>query len=137
MEYIFFKQLAGLLVPLFAISLPVLILIVVLAGRRAEQRQRHETITKFLDKGQPVPEQLLQYQAVRSPLRSSPLRLALGLIGLGLGLATFLGMVGDPGWWALGAVPLAVGLAQALAWHLEKPPVQASVERPESSATAG
>lgn len=136
MEYIFFKQLAGLLVPLLAISLPVLILAVVLWGRRADQRQRHETIAKFLDKGLPVPEQLMQYQAFRVPMRHSPLRLALGLIGLGLGLGTFLGVVGEPGWWSVGAVPLAVGVAQAIAWHLEKPQTQVSeggAERVDSS----
>lgn len=126
MDYGGIKQLAGLLVPLLAISLPVLILAVVLWGRRADQRQRHETIVKFLDKGQPVPEQLLQYQPLRPSLPSSPLRWALGLIGLGIGLGTFLGVVGEPGWWSVGAVPLAVGVAQAIAWRLEKSPTQDS-----------
>jgi hypothetical protein len=113
----------GLLVPLFAIALPIIIVAIVMFSRNVSSRQRHETIGRMIEKGLPVPPELLGPQhdmfATKSP-RPSSLRTAFTLMGLGVGLIIFFVAKGGDNW-GIGAIPLAIGLAQLLAWKLEKP----------------
>jgi Domain of unknown function (DUF6249) len=117
------ESLVGLLVPLFGIMLPVVIVGIVFYWRSVNTRQRHDTIARLIEKGLPVPPELLTPQndlvAGRGGPRS-PLRSAFTLLGLGIGLIIFfLAKGGDN--WGIGAIPLAIGLAQLLAWKLERP----------------
>jgi Domain of unknown function (DUF6249) len=116
-------SLTGLLVPLFGIMLPVVIVGIVFYWRSVNTRQRHDTIARLIEKGLPVPPELLIPQhdllAGRGGPRS-PLLIAFTLLGLGIGLIVFfLAKGGDN--WGIGAIPLAIGLAQLLAWKLEQP----------------
>ena len=109
-------SLTGVLVPLFGMLFVIGVVLVVMEYRHRRYRQLHETITRLAEKGLPLPKELL------SPSSSPKSRLfgSLTLIGLGVGLMIFFGAQGGDDW-GIGAIPLAVGLAQLLAWKLERP----------------
>ncbi len=123
MELADIHRLTGLLVPLFGIMLPIAIVAIVMYARDVNTRRRHEIIALLIEKGLPVPSELLVPQddmpATKATQQSS-LRTPLTLLGLGIGLIIFfLARGGDN--WGIGAIPLAIGLAQLLAWKLEAP----------------
>ncbi len=107
-------SLVGLLVPLFAMVFVIGVVLVVLEYRHRRDRQLHDTIVHLSEKGLSVPPELLTPQS--SP--KSRLHGAMTLVGLGAGLVVLFLAQGD-GNWGIGAVPLAVGLAQLVAWKLE------------------
>jgi hypothetical protein len=107
-------SLTGLLVPLGGMVSLIAIIVLVLDFRHRRTQQLHETVTRLAEKGLPVPPELLS-----PPLPKSRLRGALTLVGLGLGLIALFIAQGDSSNWGVGAVPLAIGLAQLVAWKLE------------------
>jgi hypothetical protein len=109
----------GLLIPVCAILMPLGIVLIALNFAYKYQERKHKTIVDLLEKGLPVPRELL-----RSPQRAgSPLMRALTLVGVGLGTCAFLGaMFGIAhGLWASGLIPLCIGVAQLIAIKLEPP----------------
>jgi hypothetical protein len=107
----------GLLIPVCGILMPLGIVLVALNFAYKYQERRHKTIVDLLEKGLPVPRELL-----RAPQRSgSPLMRALTLVGVGIGTCAFLGAMFrfDHGLWAAGLIPLAIGVAQLIAIKLE------------------
>ncbi len=121
MDSVFLHGLTGLLVPLFALMLPVIIVGIVVYARGASSRQRNDIISRLVEKGLPIPPELMQQDSlVPKSLPTSSLRTALTLLGLGIGLIIFFVAKGGDNW-GIGAIPLAIGLAQLLAWKLEKP----------------
>ena len=81
------------------------------------QERKHKTIVDLLEKGLPVPRELLS-----SPRREgSALMRALTLVGVGVGTSAFLGAMFqlDHGLWAAGLIPLAIGVAQLIALKIE------------------
>jgi hypothetical protein len=107
----------GLLIPVVAILMPIAIVLIALQFASRFQERKHKTIVDLLEKGLPVPRELLR------PTRrdGSPLMRALTLIGIGLGVCAFLGAMFklDHGLWAAGLIPLAIGVAQLIALKLE------------------
>ncbi len=117
-----------LLIPVCAILMPLGIVLVALNFAWKYQERKHKTIVDLLEKGLPVPRELL-----RPPQRAgSALMRALTLVGVGVGVSAFLGAMFhfDHGLWAAGLIPLAIGVAQLIALKLE-PQVP---EPPEPSA---
>ena len=109
----------GLLIPVCAILMPLGVVLIALNFAYKYQERKHKTIVDLLEKGLPVPRELL-----RSPQRAgSPLMRALTLVGVGLGTCGFLGaMFGlEHGLWASGLIPLCIGVAQLIAIKLEPP----------------
>ncbi len=107
----------GLLIPVCAILMPLGIAAVALNYAFKYQERKHKTVVDLLEKGLPVPRELL-----RSPQRAgSPLMRALTLVGIGVGTSAFLGAMFhlDHGLWAAGLIPLAIGVAQLIALKLE------------------
>ncbi len=125
MEAMFALVLKSVLVPLVAILSPVALLLVIFNFAQRRQERLHQTIIHLVEKGLPVPPQLLD-----PPRRGpgiSPLMRALTLVGTGVGLIVFLyTLLGTGPYmpWAAGAIPLAIGVAQLVAIALEarKPP---------------
>jgi hypothetical protein len=109
-------SLTGLLVPLGGMVSLIAIIVLVLDYRHRRAQQLHDTVTRLAEKGLPVPPELLT-----PPVPKSRLRGALTLIGLGVGLIALFIAQGDYSNWGVGAVPLAIGLAQLVAWKLENP----------------
>jgi hypothetical protein len=107
----------GLLIPVCAILMPLGIAAVALNFAFKYQERKHKTVVDLLEKGLPVPRELL-----RSPRREgSGLMRALTLVGIGVGTSAFLGAMFhfDHGLWAAGLIPLAIGVAQLIALKLE------------------
>lgn len=119
--------LTGLLVPLMGMVFVIGLVLVVLEYRHRRERQLHETVARLAEKGLPVPPELFATQSAPK----SRLLGALTLIGLGIGLIVFfLASGGDN--WGVGAIPLAIGLAQLLAWKLGQAKVGAAdADKPE------
>ena len=106
-----------LLIPLCGMLMPLGIVLIALNFAWKYQERKHKTIVDLLEKGLPVPREMLS-----SPRREgSALMRALTLVGVGVGTSAFLGaMFGlDHGLWAAGLIPLAIGVAQLIALKLE------------------
>ena len=117
-----------LLIPICAMLLPLGIVLVALNFAWKYQERKHKTIVDLLEKGLPVPRELLS-----SPRREgSALMRALTLVGVGIGTSAFLGAMFqlDHGLWAAGLIPLAIGVAQLIALKIEPQ----SRETPEPSS---
>ena len=107
----------GLLIPVCAILMPLGIAAIALNYAFKYQERKHKTVVDLLEKGLPVPRELL-----RSPQRAgSPLMRGLTLVGIGVGTSAFLGAMFhlDHGLWAAGLIPLSIGVAQLIALKLE------------------
>jgi hypothetical protein len=116
------RSLTGLLVPLFGMLLPIIIIAIVMYGRHVNSRQRHELIGRLIEKGLPIPPELLAPQTDLLPAKSSrpgKLLWPMTMIGAGVGLIIYLVVEGGDNW-GIGAIPLTIGLAQLLAWKLER-----------------
>ena len=106
-----------LLIPVCGILMPLGIAALALNFAFKYQERKHKTVVDLLEKGLPVPRELL-----RSPRREgSALMRALTLVGVGVGTSAFLGaMFGlEHGLWAAGLIPLSIGAAQLIALKLE------------------
>jgi len=98
---------------------PVLIVAVIMYFGFSRNRMMHRTVRMMVEKGQPVPEALLNPPpAVR---KRSDMRRGVVLVMVGLGLVIFLGAVNDweGGSWAIGIIPFLIGLGYLLVWKLE------------------
>jgi hypothetical protein len=85
-------------------------------------RQRSETLRLMVEKGVPIPPELLSPK----PRPEADLRRGLVLCGLGLGLGIFLFAVAEHGMWTLGLMPLLVGAGYLLTSRLTRNTVSAA-----------
>ena len=113
----------GLLIPVCAILMPLGIVLIALNFAYKYQERKHKTIVDLLEKGLPVPRELLRGAPQRA---GSPLMRAMTLVGVGIGVCAFLGVMfrWDRGLWGCGLIPLCIGAAQLIALKLEpaRPP---------------
>ena len=94
-------------------GVPVAIVALVVMLRLKRNKMLHETMRAMIDKGQPIPPALLQpHEPKRRP--KSYLRRGLVLAGIGVGLTVWLGNQ-----WALGLIPLLMGLGFLVTWKVE------------------
>ncbi len=114
---------AAIAIPIIAILMvfgaPALtvILVALFVFRHRERRQQllNERIQKFLENGQPVPENLME-DALPSPARN--LNQGLILLGAGIGLTVFLSLMTGFVIGSLGLILIGVGVAKILIWKL-------------------
>ena len=98
---------------------PVLIVAVIMYFGFSKNRMMHKTVRLMVEKGQPVPEALLNPPPhVR---KRSDMRRGVVLVMIGLGLMIFLAAVsrGEDGTWAIGVIPFLIGAGYLLVWKLE------------------
>jgi hypothetical protein len=83
-------------------------------------RMRQRTIRMMVEKGQPVPAELLA-PATRGVRRRSDVRRGVVWAMVGLGMMIFFGAVNDweGGVWSLGLIPFLIGLGYLIIWKLE------------------
>jgi hypothetical protein len=83
-------------------------------------RMRQRTIRMMVEKGQPVPAELLA-PASRGMRRRSDVRRGVVWAMVGLGMMIFFGAVNDweGGVWSLGLIPFLIGLGYLIVWKLE------------------
>ena len=100
---------------------PVLIVAVILYFGFSKSRMQHRTIRMMVEKGQAVPAELLAPPAPAVRQRSD-MRRGVVLVMIGLGLMLFLGAASEweGGAWAIGVIPLLIGLGYLLVWKLER-----------------
>jgi hypothetical protein len=101
---------------------PVAIVAVIMFSGWAKTRSLHRTVRMMVEKGQPVPPELLSSPAA-APITVRPwydLRRGIVLVSVGVGVIMFFGISAgwDNGVWALGLIPGLIGLGYLLAWRL-------------------
>lgn len=111
----------AMIVPIVAVLTPVLIILVVMHYRYRNMSRLHDTVLGLAEKGIPIPPELLVPPS--RPKTDLRLYIALTLIGFGIGLIVF--FLSSHGEWGLGAIPLAVGVAQMIAWWVERREIKA------------
>jgi hypothetical protein len=99
---------------------PVLIVIMIGIFAVLMSRMRQRTIRMMVEKGQPVPAELLA-PAARAVRRRSDVRRGVIWAMIGLGAMIFFGAVNDweGGIWSLGLIPFLIGLGYLIVWKLE------------------
>jgi hypothetical protein len=100
---------------------PVLIVILIGLFALLGSRMRQRTIRMMVEKGQPVPAELLAPE-IRAVRRRSDVRRGVIWTMIGLGAMIFFGAVNDweGGVWSLGLIPFLIGLGYVIVWKLER-----------------
>jgi hypothetical protein len=98
---------------------PILIVAVILYFSFSKTRALHRTVRLMVEKGQPVPEALLNPPPAQR--QRSDMRRGVVLAMVGLGLMLFLAAVNDweGGAWSIGLIPFLIGAGYLLVWKLE------------------
>lgn len=97
-------------------TLPLVLVALILYYKHRRSRMAHETIARLVEKGLPVPPELLE-----QPRRgNASLRGGLVLLALGIALSLFFSGWG-PGW-SIGLIPGLMGAALLLSWKIENRP---------------
>jgi hypothetical protein len=112
-------------IPIVAITMltvfgaPVLIVGLILYFSFSRQRALHRTVRMMVEKGQPVPEALLNPPPAQR--QRSDLRRGVVLTMIGIGVTVFLGAASEweGGGWTLGLIPLLIGAGYLLVWKLD------------------
>ncbi len=101
------------------VAVPVLLVGTILFFANSRNRAMHKTVRMMVEKGQPVPEALLNPPPVVR--QRSDLRRGVILLVIGAGLMVFFGAVNDweGGVWSLGFIPFIIGLGYLLVWKLD------------------
>ncbi len=99
---------------------PVLIVIMIGLFALVGSRMRQRTIRMMVEKGQPVPAELLAPE-LRHVRRRSDVRRGVVWTMVGLGLMIWLAAVNDweGGAWSFGLIPFLIGLGYLIVWKLE------------------
>jgi hypothetical protein len=98
---------------------PVLIVILIGMFAVAASRNRQRTIRMMVEKGQPIPAELVA-PATRTVRQRSDVRRGVVLTMAGAGIAIFLAATDWGGSsWTLGLIPFLIGLGYLLIWKLE------------------
>ena len=119
------KDIPEFVIPIVAITLltvfgaPVLIVGLILYFSFSRSRALHRTVRMMVEKGQPVPEALLNPPPAQR--QRSDLRRGVVLTMIGIGLMAFFGAVNDweGGSWTLGLIPFLIGAGYLLVWKLD------------------
>jgi Domain of unknown function (DUF6249) len=112
-------------IPIVAITMltvfgaPVLIVGLILYFSFSRSRALHRTVRMMVEKGQPVPESLLNPPPAQR--QRSDVRRGVVLAMIGIGVMAFLGAASDweGGAWTLGLIPFLIGVGYLLVWKLD------------------
>jgi len=108
-----------LITMLAVFGMPVLIVAVIMYFSFSKTRALQRTVRLMVEKGQPVPEALLNPPPAQR--QRSDLRRGVVLVMVGAGLMIFLAAVNDweGGAWSIGLIPFLIGAGYLLVWKLE------------------
>jgi len=98
---------------------PIFIVAVILYFSFSKTRALHRTVRLMVEKGQPVPEALLNPPPAQR--QRSDMRRGVVLLMVGLGVMLFFAAVNDweGGAWSIGLIPFLIGAGYLLVWKLE------------------
>lgn len=134
---------AWIAVPIVLISMiaifgmPVLIVAIILYFSFSRNRAMHKTVRLMVEKGQPVPESLLNPSPVVR--QRSDLRRAIKWMLVGVGVMIFFGACNDwdGGAWSIGIIPFLIGAGYLIFWRLDlREPQPAAISQPVIPPTA-
>jgi hypothetical protein len=119
------EDIAAMAIPIVGIvfltifGAPVLIVGLILYFSFSKSRALHRTVRMMVEKGQPVPEALLNPPPAQR--QRSDLRRGVILTMIGVGLMAFLAAANDweGGSWTLGLIPFLIGAGYLLVWKLD------------------
>jgi hypothetical protein len=119
------SEIPEIVIPIVAITLltvfgaPVLIVALILYFSFSRSRALHRTVRMMVEKGQPVPEALLNPPPAQR--QRSDVRRGVVLAMIGIGLTVFFGAVNDweGGSWSIGLIPFLIGAGYLLVWKLD------------------
>jgi hypothetical protein len=119
------KDIPTMVIPIVAIvfltifGAPVLIVGLILYFSFSRSRALHRTVRMMVEKGQPVPEALLNPPPAQR--QRSDVRRGVVLTMIGIGVMAFLGAASDweGGAWTLGLIPFLIGVGYLLVWKLD------------------
>jgi hypothetical protein len=119
------KDIPAMVIPIVGIvfltifGAPVLIVGLILYFSFSRQRALHRTVRMMVEKGQPVPEALLNPPPAQR--QRSDVRRGVVLTMIGIGVTVFLGAASDweGGAWTLGLIPFLIGAGYLLVWKLD------------------
>jgi Domain of unknown function (DUF6249) len=122
-----------LIVFLAIFGTPVMIVALIMYFSFSKSRAMHRTVRMMVEKGQPVPEALLNPPPVIR--QRSDLRRGVVLLMVGTGLMVFFGAVNDweGGAWSLGIIPFLIGAGYLLVWRLDVRRGESLPPSPETS----
>jgi len=119
---------SGAAIPILLVvfGCPVAIVGLVAYFRARKQKQLHETLRAMIEKGVPIPPELLRSptpagdasEADRDDPRTA-LRQGLFLVALGVGICVWL-LIKSSDSWGLGFIPFLIGVSFLAEWRLEK-----------------
>ena len=112
--------LAGMVVGVIAILLPAVIVFIALYYRHQRTEKLYDTVRQLVEKGLPVPPELLDPPAPKRGVANTPLFNAVTLIGAGLGLALMFYWMELRWLIGVGAMLVCIGAAQLLALAIER-----------------
>lgn len=112
-----------LILPLAGIALGAVAIISSLYFAHRNRLMKHETIRLALEKGQPIPDSLINESdhAGRVKRPRNDRRSGLILLGVGVGVYLFFDSVGGNGPHWLGAIPALIGVALLINAFFERP----------------
>jgi hypothetical protein len=116
---------AEILIPIVAIlasfGFPVLIVGIFYYSRFRKDKMLHETLRTMIDKGVPIPPELLKpAEADHKPRQRNDLRKGLVLVAVGIGLVVMLNTMHNKSLAGVGFIPLLIGVAFLIVWKLER-----------------
>ena len=103
------------LIVFIVFACPVAIVGVILFYQYRRNLILHKTLAAMIDKGVPIPPELLQPEKPRR----SDLRRGIVLVAVGIGLIIFFVAEHDHAW-GLGFIPLLIGAGYLIAWKMEQ-----------------
>ncbi len=108
-----------LIVFLAIFGTPVMIVGLIMYFSFSRSRALHRTVQMMVEKGQPVPEALLNPPPAQR--QRSDLRRGVVFLMIGIGLMVFFAAVSDweGGAWSLGIIPFLIGAGYLLVWKLD------------------
>jgi hypothetical protein len=109
------EELVPLLVPVASFGAIVAVVAIVLFFRYRTQRLRHEMYRVFLEKGEPIPPELLGRRASQN----GDLRRGLVLLGGGVGLTLAILLAHQPEAAGFGLIPALIGVGFLVVWKIE------------------
>jgi len=107
------------LIVFIVFACPVAIIGVILFYRHRRNQALHKTLAAMIDKGVPIPPELLRPETPPEKPPRDDLRGGLVLVGVGLGLILFLLAMHNHAW-GVGFIPLLIGVGRLIAWKLAK-----------------
>jgi len=122
-------NMAPLLIPVLALLIPIVAIIGSFVTRSRREELLHETLRQLSERGQPIPPELLNGCAVAERRDVHKLirdRNSLQIAGsvnvaAGLGLVVMFMAMSPQSWlWAIGCLPLFIGVALLLVWKSQK-----------------